>query len=87
VKSGSSATATGDGWSTPPGVTDQTGFNFTITNASKVYGQGDATHCPSTDFAGNPRPSPCSIGAYDVNTGSAPSALQPPTLIQATTVN
>jgi len=86
AKSGSTTTATGDGWNTPPGVTDLANFNFTITNASKVFGQGDPKYCPATDFAGNARPSTCSIGAYDVGSGS-PAALQPPTLIQASPLN
>ena len=68
------STLPGSPWATNPGLVNPAAGNYSITTASPVYGLGTATAAPTTDFTGGTRPSPPSIGAYDVTTGGPPAS-------------
>lgn len=86
VISCSGSTLASSGYQTAPGVANASAGQFGITTTSKVYGSG-GSGCPTTDYVGASRPSPCSIGAYDVSASGSASPLLPPTLVQASPGN
>jgi len=64
-------------WNTAPGVADTTPdagqpSDFAIDTPSDVYQKGTASGAPATDFTGDTRPIPPSIGAYDVTVDPPP---------------
>ncbi|MFI5316433.1 MAG: hypothetical protein ACHQ6T_12090 [Myxococcota bacterium] len=73
-------------YNTNPGLVDPANGNFSLAKGSILAGTGVSAGSPSNgDFLGNARPSPPSIGAYDLVGAGGVVPLQPPTLIQLST--
>jgi hypothetical protein len=66
-----------------PGLPGVGAGDFSLASGSVLLGRGIGAGAPIEDYAKNPRPSPPSIGAYDLGAGGVPP-LQPPTLINIT---
>ena len=79
---GSATTANGSPYNQDPGLVDAANGNFALSISSTLKGKGIAASGLTTDFMQNARPSPPSIGAYDVSSDGGTPALQPPVLIQ-----
>jgi len=65
-----------------PGLVDAANGNFALATTSPLKGKGISASALTTDIMQNARPSPPSIGAYDVSSDGGTPALQPPVLIQ-----
>jgi len=70
-------------YNTSPGLVDPANGNFSLASGSVLAGKGISANAPPTDLLQNTRPSPPSIGAYDLGAGGV-VPLQPPVLIQIT---
>lgn len=66
-----------------PGVVSPTTGNFALASGSVLAGKGISAGAPTNgDFVSSPRPSPPSIGAFDVAGTGGVVPLEPPVLIQ-----
>jgi hypothetical protein len=66
-----------------PGLVNP-GTDFTLQSTSPAIGAGTAAHASSFDFAGNIRPNPPSIGAYEFSTSATAQKPNPPTNLSIT---
>jgi hypothetical protein len=80
----SAAKGNNTSYNVDPGLSAAASGGFSVSASSMVVGKGLSSGAPLQDFMRNTRPSPPSIGAYDVGSPGSGNALQPPVLIQVT---